>query len=39
LQPLIDELKELWVTGVETWDENEKETFTLHALLLWMVVQ
>jgi hypothetical protein len=32
LQPLIDELIELWVKGVETWDEDKKK-FTLHALL------
>ena len=37
LQPLIDELIELWVIGVETWDENGKETFTLHVLLLWTI--
>jgi hypothetical protein len=36
LQPLIDELIELWVKGVETWDED-KEKFTLHALLLWTI--
>ncbi|RLM66420.1 uncharacterized protein C2845_PM16G03270 [Panicum miliaceum] len=34
LQPLIDELKELWVQGVETWDAKEKKNFTLRALLL-----
>jgi hypothetical protein len=37
LQPLIDELLELWVTGVETWDEKEKKNFTLHAILLWTI--
>jgi hypothetical protein len=37
LQPLIDELIELWVKGVETWDEDKKEKFTLHALLLWTI--
>jgi hypothetical protein len=34
LQPLIDELKDLWVNGVATWDAKEKKIFTLHANLL-----
>jgi hypothetical protein len=37
LQPLIDELIELWVKGVESWDEDKKEKFALHALLLWTI--
>jgi len=37
LQPVIDELKELWVQGVKTWDAKEKKNFTLHALLLWTI--
>jgi hypothetical protein len=37
LQPLIDELIELWVTGVKSWDEDRKENFTLWALLLWTI--
>jgi hypothetical protein len=37
LQPLIDELIELWVTGVKAWDEDKKENFTLCALLLWTI--
>jgi hypothetical protein len=36
LQPLFDDLIELWVTGVKKWDEN-KENFTLHTLLLWTI--
>jgi hypothetical protein len=36
-QPLVDELIELWVTGVKTWDEGKKENFTLRALLLWTI--
>ena len=36
LQPLVDELKELWVQGVKTWDAKEKN-FTLRALLLWTI--
>ena len=27
LQPLIDELKELWEKGVETWDAKVKKNF------------
>ena len=37
LQPLIDELHDLWVNGVLTWDEKEKKNFTLHAILLWTI--
>jgi hypothetical protein len=35
--PLIDELKELWEHGVETWDAKVKKNFTLRALLLWTI--
>jgi hypothetical protein len=34
LQPVIDELKELWVNGVDTWDAKVKKNFTLRAMLL-----
>ncbi|XP_061358748.1 uncharacterized protein LOC133302941 [Gastrolobium bilobum] len=37
LQPLIDELKELWEKGVETYDASVKETFQLHASILWTI--
>jgi hypothetical protein len=37
LEPLIDELKDLWEKGVETWDEKEKKNFNLHAILLWTI--
>ena len=37
LQPLIDELKELWEKGVETWDAKVKKKFTLRVVLLWTV--
>ncbi|XP_024314555.1 uncharacterized protein LOC100825808 [Brachypodium distachyon] len=37
LQPPIDELKELWVKGVETWDAKVKKNFTLRARLLWTI--
>ncbi|XP_026417108.1 uncharacterized protein LOC113312578 [Papaver somniferum] len=35
LRPLIDELKELWEIGVQTFDADSKEVFQLHAALLW----
>ncbi|XP_021737236.1 uncharacterized protein LOC110703758 [Chenopodium quinoa] len=34
LQPLIDELKELWEFGVETYDASKKQSFKLHAALM-----
>ena len=34
---LIDELKDLWVLGVETWDAVDNSVFTLRATLLWTV--
>lgn len=37
LRPLIDELKELWADGVETWDVYGQENFRLHASVLWTV--
>lgn len=37
LQPLINELKELWVEGVDTYDANKKEMFKLHAALMWTI--
>ena len=37
LRPLIDELKDLWNNGVETWDEKVKQNFKLHAILLWAI--
>ncbi|XP_040374691.1 uncharacterized protein LOC121052850 [Rosa chinensis] len=37
LQPLIEELLELWERGVETWDASSNEMFTLHASLLWTI--
>ena len=37
LQPLIDELKDLWEKGVETWDAKEKKNFNLRAILLWTI--
>ena len=34
LQPQINELKELWEKGVETWDAKVRKNFTLCAVLL-----
>ncbi|XP_062100451.1 uncharacterized protein LOC133806357 [Humulus lupulus] len=37
LQPLIDELKELWENGVRTFDIIDKEYFTMCAAILWTI--
>nr|XP_033515887.1 uncharacterized protein LOC117280298 [Nicotiana tomentosiformis] len=37
LRPLIEELKELWEFGVETFDASTKQNFMLHASLLWTI--
>ncbi|XP_065872964.1 uncharacterized protein [Euphorbia lathyris] len=37
LQPLISELKELWVDGVETYDSHGKQNFRLHACIIWTI--
>ncbi|KAL0434906.1 UNVERIFIED_CONTAM: hypothetical protein Sradi_0198500 [Sesamum radiatum] len=37
LQPLIEELKELWDNGVETYDISRKEMFVLNATLMWTI--
>ena len=37
LQPLIDELKELWDVGVRTFDASVGKSFQLHAALLWTI--
>ncbi|XP_043714726.1 uncharacterized protein LOC122663086 [Telopea speciosissima] len=37
LQPLIEELKELWNTGVVNYDAYKKEKFKLNACLLWTI--
>ena len=37
LEPLIDELKELWVDGVETYDASIKQNFQLRAALMWTI--
>ena len=35
LRPLIDELKDLWVAGVKTWDAIDNSVFTMCVALLW----
>ncbi|KAH7834062.1 hypothetical protein Vadar_012374 [Vaccinium darrowii] len=37
LSPLVDELKELWEVGVETYDASSKENFQVRASLLWTI--
>jgi len=37
LRPLIDELKNLWFVGVETYDVYRKEIFQLRAALIWII--
>ncbi|XP_062080492.1 uncharacterized protein LOC133785257 [Humulus lupulus] len=37
LKPLIEELKELWEVGVETFDASTKKNFNMRASLLWTI--
>ncbi|XP_077224998.1 uncharacterized protein LOC143858225 [Tasmannia lanceolata] len=37
LQPLVEELRELWETGLQTYDASKKENFQMHAALLWTI--
>lgn len=37
LQPLIDDLKELWDVGIETYDAFSRCNFQLRAALLWTI--
>ncbi|XP_058784764.1 uncharacterized protein LOC131659614 [Vicia villosa] len=37
LQPLIEELKELWESGIETYDSSMNQTFQMRAALLWTI--
>ncbi|CAN1181790.1 hypothetical protein LINPERHAP2_LOCUS35617 [Linum perenne] len=36
-QPLIEELKEFWEVGIETFDACRQENFQLHAALMWTI--
>nr|XP_034591753.1 uncharacterized protein LOC117853529 [Setaria viridis] len=37
LQPLIEELIDLWYNGVDAYDASTRKNFTLRAALLWIV--
>ncbi|GKC33712.1 hypothetical protein Tco_1046096 [Tanacetum coccineum] len=37
LRPLIDELKELYDVGINTYDAYRRQNFTMKAILLWTV--
>ncbi|XP_056843317.1 uncharacterized protein LOC130495813 [Raphanus sativus] len=37
LQPLIEELKNLWDNGIEAYDISTKENFILRAVLMWTI--
>ena len=37
LQPLVKELQELWEHGIETFNAYKKESFQLHAALMWTI--
>ncbi|XP_070041538.1 uncharacterized protein [Nicotiana tomentosiformis] len=37
LEPLVDELQELWYNGVDAYDASRKENFCMRAALLWTI--
>ncbi|KAH7851985.1 hypothetical protein Vadar_019139 [Vaccinium darrowii] len=37
MQPLVDELKELWNNGALTYDASSGETFQMRATLMWTI--
>ncbi|RHN45055.1 hypothetical protein MtrunA17_Chr7g0226101 [Medicago truncatula] len=37
LQPLIEELQDLWANGIETFDAYKRETFQLRAAITWTI--
>lgn len=37
LQPLVEELKELWESGAKTYDASKHEYFQMRAALLWTI--
>ena len=40
LQPLLDELLQLWYVGFRTWDAalyNDNAWFTMHAMVIWTI--
>lgn len=38
LQPLIEELNDLWEVEIETYDASLKHNFRLHAAVLWTIM-
>lgn len=37
LEPLVEDLKELWINGVSVYDALNKSTFNLKAVLMWTI--
>lgn len=37
LRPLVDELKELWENGVQTYDNMSESTFNMRAAVMWTI--
>ena len=37
MQPLIEELLNLWEYGVVTWDVSKKQNFTMRAAVIWTI--
>ncbi|XP_073224719.1 uncharacterized protein [Cicer arietinum] len=37
MQPLVEELKELWEIGVKTFDACKKESFQMRAAIMWTI--
>ncbi|NAW49680.1 hypothetical protein FGF92_23900, partial [Salmonella sp. gx-f5] len=37
MQPLIKELKELWETGVITYDASTSTSFQMHVAVMWTI--
>lgn len=37
LEPLVDELRQLWYYGVDIFDASKKENFRMRAALLWTI--
>ncbi|XP_027351206.1 uncharacterized protein LOC113862314 [Abrus precatorius] len=37
LQPLLEELKDLWTTGVRTFDSYSNEVFNMHEAVMWTI--
>ena len=37
MQPLVDELKQLWEVGVTTFDSFKNQNFNMHVVVLWTI--